>query len=56
MALDALESDNQMMVDWLEHGKDFINLYITDIDTNWEQVWNDNKESNELVTSPPVGL
>lgn len=49
-ALEALEEDEQMLNHWLEYGADYIHLYISDLDADWDEVWGNKKSAKtELV-------
>jgi LEA14-like dessication related protein len=47
-ALKALELEQIIQRDWLEHGLDFVNLYVEDLEGNWLENWDEDEEENEI--------
>ncbi len=45
-ALKALELEKTIQRDWLEHGIDFVNLYIEDVEGNWLDSWDEEEDNN----------
>jgi hypothetical protein len=45
-ALKALELEQTIQRDWLEHGLDFVNLYIEDLEGNWLETWGEDEPEN----------
>ena len=40
---EALAAARQMQQDWLEHGVDFVDLYVEDVDGDWLEEWSENE-------------
>ena len=40
---EALAAARQMQQDWLEHGVDFVDLYVEDVDGDWLEEWNEDE-------------
>ncbi len=45
-ALKALELEQTIQRDWLEHGLDFVNLYVEDLEGNWLETWGEDDQEN----------
>ncbi|UBF27665.1 hypothetical protein K9N68_07025 [Kovacikia minuta CCNUW1] len=44
---EALKATRQMQQDWLEHGSDFVTLYVEDVDGDWLEKWGEDEESED---------
>ena len=40
---EALAAARQMQQDWLEHGVDFVDLYVEDVDGDWLEEWSEDE-------------
>jgi len=40
---DALTAAKQMQQDWLEHGVNFVDLYVEDVDGDWLEQWGEDE-------------
>ena len=40
---EALAAARQMQQDWLEHGVDFVDLYVEDVDGDWLEKWSEDE-------------
>jgi len=51
---DALAVTRKMQQDWLEHGLDFVNLYVEDWAGDWLEKWgeDDTEKLQESLTAP----
>lgn len=47
-ALKALELEQTIQRDWLEHGLDFVNLYVEDLEGNWLETWGEDDQENTI--------
>jgi Protein of unknown function (DUF1822) len=47
-ALKALELEQTIQRDWLEHGLDFVNLYVEDLEGNWLENWDEDDTENAI--------
>jgi hypothetical protein len=40
---EALAASRQMQQDWLDHGVNFVDLYVEDVDGDWLEQWGENE-------------
>ncbi|MBD2628377.1 hypothetical protein [Trichormus variabilis] len=45
---EILAAARRMQQDWLEHGLNFVHLYVEDVEGDWLETWGDDELSNSL--------
>ncbi|WP_016951317.1 hypothetical protein [Anabaena sp. PCC 7108] len=48
---EILAAARRMQQDWLEHGLNFVHLYVEDVEGDWLETWGDDEISNSLFDS-----
>lgn len=54
--LEALEEARKMQNDWIQHGIDFVHLYIEDVDGDWLEKWGEDDDLEVCSATTPVNL